>query len=77
MAKKKKELGSIKRVGVRYGRLIRHKVGAIEHQSRQAKCPYCGKEKIKRIAAGIWNCQKCDSKFTAKAYTVDKKMTTR
>ena len=30
MAKNKKEIGSIKRVGVRYGRLVRHKVGKIE-----------------------------------------------
>jgi large subunit ribosomal protein L37Ae len=72
---KKKEIGSIKRVGVRYGRLIRHKVGKIENATKNSStCPYCKKKGVKRISAGIWKCSKCDSKFTAGAYSVNKKL---
>ena len=78
MATKKKEIGSIKRVGARYGRLTRHKVGKMETVKRQTKkCPYCNKEKVKRLAAGIWECGKCGSKFTAGAYTIRKKLSTK
>ena len=72
---KKKEFSSIKRTGVRYGRLVRQKVGKIEHEKRMSKtCPYCTKQGVKRIAAGIWQCRRCGSKFTAGAYSIKKKM---
>ena len=73
----KKRLGSTKRFGSRYGRRIRNKLEIVEkEQKKKHKCPYCNKiNGIKRLAAGIWNCSKCDSKFTAKAYTISKKKT--
>ena len=68
-----KEIASIKRVGPRYGRTTRAKVGRIEHLQRGLhKCPYCNQIKVKRIASGIWQCKKCSSKFTNKAYFVSK-----
>lgn len=68
-----KELTSIKRFGPRYGRTSRHKFAVLERQQKKIyKCPYCAKEKVKRMSIGIWRCQKCYSKFTGKAYTLAK-----
>lgn len=70
-----KELSSIKRFGARYGRTVKHKFAKIERQQRQKyKCPYCNYLKVRRVAAGIWQCGKCNAKFTGKAYTISKKI---
>ena len=72
MAKQKK-LGSIKRFGARYGRRVKHQLAKVEAVQRaKHKCPYCRAQKVKRVAAGIWNCQKCGAKFTGKAYSIKK-----
>ena len=64
-----KALASIKRFGPRYGRTVKHKLGAIEAiKKAKSKCPYCSAVRVKKIAAGIFNCNKCNSKFTARAY---------
>ena len=70
----KKTFGSTKRFGARYGRRTRHRLAEIEQEQRKKhRCIYCHALKVKRIAVGIWNCEKCGSKFTGKAYTVSKK----
>ena len=76
MAKsQKKTSGSAKRFGSRYGRSIRQKVWSIEKELRSKhKCPYCSKPKVKRLAAGIWECKGCNSKFTGAAYTLKKEI---
>ena len=69
-----KEIASIKRFGARYGRTVKHKFGAVEAMQRKKyKCPYCSKPNVKRVAAGIWQCQKCNAKFASRAYNVSKK----
>jgi len=65
---------SSKRYGVRYGRRLRDKVGKIEQERRADNCPYCHYKKLDRIASGIWFCNKCESKFTGRAYKVGKKV---
>jgi large subunit ribosomal protein L37Ae len=66
------KLGSVRRFGSRYGRTVRHKVAKFENTQRSKHlCPYCRKEKAKRLSVGIWQCQSCNAKFTSKAYTVD------
>ncbi len=66
-----KKVGSSGRFGARYGRRLRAKVVSIERVQRgKHKCPYCKRLTAKRVAAGIWNCTKCNSKFTGKAYIV-------
>jgi len=63
--------GSTRRFGARYGRKIRSRVDAIESVLKQKHmCPYCHNNKAKRVSAGIWECRKCNSKFTGKAYKV-------
>ncbi len=69
-----KSISSIKRFGPRYGRTVKHKFGSLEGvHRRKHKCPYCSKQNVKRIAAGIWQCSKCRAKFASKAYTVAKR----
>ena len=64
---------STKRFGARYGKTVKDKFGKIEEmQHKKYKCPYCSRDQVKRIAVGIWQCQKCGNKFTSKAYTVAK-----
>jgi len=75
MAELQKGLGPVKRYGVRYGRTIKHKLAKIEiEQKKDHQCPYCSKNKVKRVSYGIWNCRKCNVTFTARAYTVGKKL---
>ena len=72
---KKKGFGSIKRFGARYGRSLKHKLAAIEQVLKKKQlCPYCRNNSVKRLAVGIWHCTKCKSKFTGKAYSVEKKI---
>ncbi|MBI3027100.1 50S ribosomal protein L37ae [Candidatus Woesearchaeota archaeon] len=69
------KLGSVKRFGARYGRKLKLKFSKIEAEQRKLhKCPYCSKMAVKRLAVGIWQCRKCNSKFTGKAYSVSKKI---
>ena len=68
---KEKTLGSTKRFGSRYGRTVRKKLDKIETiQRAKHKCPYCHAAKVKRKSVGIWECGKCDSVFTARAYSL-------
>ena len=70
---KKTTYGSVKRLGTRYGRTVRFKLGKIEaDQRKKHKCPYCSYVQVRRVSAGIWNCKKCGATFTNKAYTVGK-----
>jgi len=67
------KLKSIRRFGSRYGRTPKKMFGKIEQIQRALhKCPFCKNVKVKRESAGIWQCRKCDKKFTGKAYTLSK-----
>lgn len=66
---------AVKRFGARYGRKLKERFGKIDmEQRKKQKCPYCSAVKVKRIAVGIWKCEKCNAKFTGKAYSVTKKI---
>ena len=70
---KKATYGSVRRLGSRYGRTVRFKLGKVEAEQRKKhKCPYCNYATVKRKTIGIWHCKKCNSDFTNKAYTVGK-----
>ena len=67
------KLGSAKRFGPRYGAKTKHLFAKIEKEQRKRhKCPYCNAIKVKRVVLGIWQCRKCNAKFTGKAYTINK-----
>ena len=76
--KTEENLGSVKRFGARYGRKPKLQFSKIEAEQRKKhKCPYCNKISVKRVSVGIWHCNKCDAKFTGKAYSVTKKIVVR
>ena len=71
----KQRFGSIKRFGARYGRSLKEKFAIIEAEQRKRhKCPYCHQVQVKRLEMGIWYCRKCKTKFTGKAYSINKKI---
>ena len=71
-------LGSAKRFGARYGRKLKVKFSKVETEQRKLhKCPYCSKVAVKRISLGIWQCRKCNAKFTGKAYSLSKSFITK
>jgi len=73
MADAMKHFNAVRRYGTRYGRRNRYKVALIEvEQKKSHKCPKCAFMKVKRVSTGIWQCQKCNAKFTGRAYTVGK-----
>jgi len=72
MGAKTKKVKSSGRFGAGYGTNIRKRLVAVESlQRKKQKCPYCKKLGVKRIATGIWNCQKCGRKFASHAYTLN------
>ena len=73
-----KKLTSTKRFRARYGRRLKERLAKIENEYKKGnKCPYCGKNKVKRLSIGIWFCDSCKSKFTGKAYSITKKIVTK
>lgn len=60
------------RFGVRYGQRVKRKIAKIEEKQRQKQaCPFCNKV-IKRLSKGIWKCKRCNKKFAAHAYFIEK-----
>jgi len=74
MAEAKKKCGTTKRFGARYGTRVRDRLAVIEalYKGKSHKCPYCNYQSVKRKAAGIWECNKCCSTYTSRAYTAGK-----
>ncbi|MDD3083756.1 MAG: 50S ribosomal protein L37Ae [Candidatus ainarchaeum sp.] len=70
--KKTKKVNSTGRFGSRYGVGIRKRILKVEERQKNLNpCPFCGFKKIKRIAAGLFECKKCSAKFTGGAYTTE------
>lgn len=64
-----KKVGSTGRFGSRYGTKTKKMVAKVEARRKERKtCPYCERSTLKRIAAGIWFCKKCKTKFAGAAY---------
>lgn len=64
---KTKKIGSAGRYGVRYGRKTKEAIKEIEKKWKY-ECPVCSKKTVVRVAAGIWQCKKCNAKFAGGAY---------
>lgn len=69
MSKRTKKVGTSGRYQARYGVRSRTQVRNVEMlQKSNHICPSCGHQKVKRVSSGIWQCRKCESKFTGGAY---------
>jgi large subunit ribosomal protein L37Ae len=71
---KTKKIGSAGRFGPRYGKKVRQLVSDIEKVQKQRHlCPRCDMPYVKRVAAGIWKCGKCGTKFAGGSWTTTTK----
>ena len=69
---KTKKVSSAGRFGPRYGRRLRSKITEIEKKQRaRFKCPHCSYVKVKRVSHGIYECKKCNVKFTGGSYFLE------
>ena len=58
------------RFGPRYGRGVKSRVLKVElEQRKKHECPFCEKPKVKRKAAGLFECLSCHASFAGGAYT--------
>ena len=71
MGKHTKKVGPVGKYGTRYGSSIRKHIKKIEiSQHSTYECNFCGKEKVKRVAVGIWSCKGCNRFRTGGAWTL-------
>ena len=74
MPTKSKKSKSAGRFGARYGKTVKAKLVKVEEKQRiKQKCPFCGKDGVKRLSKGVWQCsrKKCDKKFAHNTYYLD------
>ena len=72
MATKLKKVKSAGRFGARYGKTVKDKLVKVETKQRvKQTCPFCKREGVKRIANGIWQCNKCEKKFAGNTYYLE------
>lgn len=65
----KEKSGTAGRFGPRYGTRVRERIRSVEEKMKgYHRCPECESKKVKRVGSGIWECNRCGAKFTAKAY---------
>jgi large subunit ribosomal protein L37Ae len=66
---KTKKVGASGKFGARYGKKIRKDYAkAVAGQSNAWECPKCMKNRVRRLAAGVWECSACKHRFAGKAY---------
>ena len=60
MGKHTKKVGITGKYGTRYGASVRKQIKKMEVSQHSAyACVFCGKDNVKRKAAGIWHCGSC------------------
>merc|ERR1711882_13733 len=72
MGKRTKKVGITGKYGTRYGASLRKTVKKMEiSQHSKYTCTFCGKDKMKRQATGIWGCsdKNCRIQVAGGAYT--------
>eukprot|EP01015_Nassula_variabilis_P006056 TRINITY_DN145_c0_g1_i5.p1 TRINITY_DN145_c0_g1~~TRINITY_DN145_c0_g1_i5.p1 ORF type:complete len:169 (+),score=65.94 TRINITY_DN145_c0_g1_i5:92-598(+) len=60
MAKRTKKVGITRKYGTRYGASLRKIIKKFEiQQHARYLCPFCGKQSVRRVSIGIWQCRGC------------------
>jgi large subunit ribosomal protein L37Ae len=55
-----------------YGIKLKKKAREVEIKQRKKQiCPYCKKAGVKRLAKGLWKCNKCGKKFASHTYYLE------
>lgn len=74
MGSKTKKAQSFGKFGAGYGTRVKKTYNIIESRQRARQVsPFHPKSKVKRIAAGIWQCMKTGKIFAGPAYSLDQK----
>lgn len=69
MAMRTRKVGAAGKFGSRYGKKIREDFVKIESLKKTSwECPRCLKKRVRRLAAGVWECDACKHRFAGKAY---------
>eukprot|EP00698_Gefionella_okellyi_P016745 TRINITY_DN4808_c0_g1_i1.p1 TRINITY_DN4808_c0_g1~~TRINITY_DN4808_c0_g1_i1.p1 ORF type:complete len:109 (-),score=17.39 TRINITY_DN4808_c0_g1_i1:34-312(-) len=69
MTRHTKKVGVTGKYGTRYGASVRKQIKKIETtQHAKYTCPFCGKDSVKRQAAGVWQCSGCRKVIAGGAY---------
>ncbi len=64
MSRRTQKVGLGARFGPRYGVSVRRRATSVLKRLKQSyTCPVCQYQKVKRVAAGVWTCKKCDHTF--------------
>lgn len=71
MGKRTKKVGITGKYGTRYGATLRKLLRKIEvSQHASYNCSFCGKDRVKRVATGIWKCSACGKTQAGGAYSL-------
>ena len=71
MGSKTKKIGAMGKFGAGYGTNVRKNYNAIDSTQRKRQAsPFYAKAKAKRIASGIWRCEKTGKIFAGPAYSL-------
>ncbi len=62
-----KKVGYTGKYGARYGKKTRERLLKVGVQKKH-ECPHCFKKRVRRVSAGIWECDACGVRFAGKAY---------
>ncbi len=66
---RRKRVNPVGRLGVRYGKRVRDRLGEAEAGLRRKHvCQSCGFQAVTRLSVGVWTCTKCAFTFTGAAY---------
>ena len=71
MGSKTKKVKAMGKFGAGYGTNVRKNYNAVDAAQRQRQTsPFYAKSKAKRIASGIWRCEKTGKIFAGPAYSL-------
>lgn len=72
LANRRKRSTALKGLGVKFGATVRKRYGKVYRTLKQKRrCPSCTSLKFRRLAIGIWKCDKCEYKVAGGAYDIN------